>query len=325
MSDASDSRSYSGRARELPFSIVFNATSGSGDVAQRHQAIGDVLRAAGRKHTFFPVRHARQLQAVARRAVDWALRESGAVVVAGGDGTINTVVQLVLGTGLPFGIIPQGTFNYSGRAHYLPLDGAEATRVLLRGHCEPLQVGLVNGRAFLVNASLGLYPRLLQEREAYKRQLGRYRAVAWLSAFSTVLRNNGRLTLELEHGGRTERVRTPSLFVGNNALQLKQAGLPEAQAIGAQRLVGVVVQTSGVWGLVSLMVRGAMSGLGAGDEVRSFDFERLTVRPAIRGVLRLKVALDGEMFWMRPPVVFTVAPEPLQLLSAGGAPVVLQG
>ena len=46
MSDASDSRSYSGRARELPFSIVFNATSGSGDVAQRHQAIGDVLRAA---------------------------------------------------------------------------------------------------------------------------------------------------------------------------------------------------------------------------------------------------------------------------------------
>ena len=39
---------------------------------------------------------------------------------------------------------------------------APATRALLRARVEPAQVGRVNGRLFLVNASLGLYPQLLE-------------------------------------------------------------------------------------------------------------------------------------------------------------------
>ena len=37
---------------------------------------------------------------------------------------------------------------------------------------------MLNGRAFLVNASVGLYPKLLQDREAFKQQYGRNRVVA---------------------------------------------------------------------------------------------------------------------------------------------------
>jgi diacylglycerol kinase family enzyme len=62
------------------------------------------------------------------------------------------------------------------------------------------------------------------------------------------------------------------------------------------------------------MLQGALGKLGAAHEVRSFPFHRMTVRPAMRGVRKVKVALDGEIHWMKPPVVFSVAPQPLSLL-----------
>jgi diacylglycerol kinase family enzyme len=56
-------------------------------------------------------------------------------------------------------VLPQGTFNYFSRTHGIPLDTTDATRALLAGMIRPVQVGLLNDRVFLVNASLGLYPR----------------------------------------------------------------------------------------------------------------------------------------------------------------------
>lgn len=303
-------------ARALPLSIVFNVASGSGAVERRRAEMQAVLREAGRAHTFFLVHDPKQLNELARRAAEHAVREGGAVVAAGGDGTINAVAQATLPTRRPFGIVPQGTFNYSGRAHAIPLDTAAATRSLLDGRLEDMQVGLVNGRVFLVNASLGLYPQLLQDRESYKKQFGRYRTVAMVSALATVLHGNGLLTLELEHDHGRERVRTPSLFIGNNALQLEQAGLPEARAVRHEhQLAGVIVRARGPRQLLSLMWNGVLGRLGEASEVENFAFRHLSVRPAVRGVRKLKVALDGEIHWLKPPVVFTVAPEPLRLLA----------
>ena len=49
---------------------------------------------------------------------------------------------------------------------------------MLRARAHPVQAGLVNGHVFLVTASLGLYPQLLQDREAWKREYARSRLVA---------------------------------------------------------------------------------------------------------------------------------------------------
>lgn len=156
-------------------------------------------------------------------------------MVAGGDGTINAVLQAVLPTRRPFGIIPQGTFNYSSRAHGIPLDSAEATKSLLTARVEPVQVGMVNDRAFLVNASLGLYPQLLQDREEYKRQYGRQRSVAMYAGLVTLLREHRQWIVEVQHEQGSETLRTPTIFVGNNALQLEQIGLEQAEDVKRNR------------------------------------------------------------------------------------------
>lgn len=299
----------------MPLYVVFNVASGSGDRCRSLQVMQDVLRSSGREHRFLLVHHPRALTRIARQAAQLAESRAGAVVVAGGDGTINSVAQATLKTGRPFGLVPQGTFNYTSRAHAISVDTEAATRALLDARPTAMQVGLVNDQIFLVNASLGLYPQLLQERETYKRQFGRYRAIAFVSALSTILHGNGLLSLELEHDALREVVRTPSVFVGNNALQLKQAGLPEADVIGRQQLVGVVLRASSSRSLFALLMRGVMGQLGETDALRRLTFGRMSVRPALRGVRKLKVALDGEVFWMKPPLVFSVSARPLWLLT----------
>src|SRR5438477_8094875 len=168
-----------GAVESLPtLFIVLNAGSGHGDKALIRATIESVLTQARRTHEMIVVENPRELAEIARRTVERARACGGVVVAAGGDGTINTVAQATLGSGCAFGVLPQGTFNYFGRRHGIPADTAEAARVLATARAHPVQVGLVNDRVFLVNASLGLYPRLLEDREAWKAQLGRSRTVA---------------------------------------------------------------------------------------------------------------------------------------------------
>ena len=87
-----------------------------------------------------------------------------------------------------------------------------------------MQVAAINDRVFLVNASLGLYPDLLEDREAYKARFGRSRWVAFVAACATLLRAQRQLRLHIEMGGTVRDVRTLTLFVGNNRLQLQQFG-----------------------------------------------------------------------------------------------------
>jgi diacylglycerol kinase family enzyme len=302
-------------ARSDPFFIVLNIGSGKGDPKEAEDIIRGVLNDAGQAHEFVAVYDAKAIPEAAQRAVEQAKQRKGAIVVAGGDGTINTVAQAALGSGRPFGVVPQGTFNYFGRTHGIPEDTAEATRALLDARVKPVQVGMVNDRTFLVNASLGLYPKLLEEREAHKRRLGRSRFVAFGSALVTLWRGHRNLVIELEHERGKETIRTPTLFVGNNALQLRQIGIPQASAVEDGLLTAITAKPVGTWAMLALLIRGAFGRLGETPAVESFAFRRMTVHPRPYGLHRMKVAMDGEICSLKTPIEFRVAPHPLLLLA----------
>lgn len=297
---------------DRPLFIVFNPRAGSRNATAAEATMRDVLGQAGRRHAIWRVEDPRQLPMLAQGAVDRALRQQGAVIAAGGDGTINAVAQAALTSGCPFGVLPQGTFNYFSRSHGLPLDTTEATRAVLAGRIRPVHVGLLNDRVFLVNASLGLYPKLLEEREAYKQQFGRRRLVALWAGVVTLLRGYRPLRLRLEHAGEVRVMRTSTVVVGNNPLQLQQLGLPEAHAVQQGQLAAMAVRPIGPLAMGWLVLRGALGQLGDTAHLVHFACERLTVQPL--GRRRIKVALDGEVTWLDTPLVFQVAPTPLQLL-----------
>jgi diacylglycerol kinase family enzyme len=299
-----------------PFLIVMNAGSGHNDTAAVRAIIEEVLTRAGREHRLIVVEDPARLAEAARRTVEQAKACGGVVVVAGGDGTINTVANAVYGSGCPFAVVPQGTFNYFGRTHGISQDAREAAEALLTARVEPVQVGLVNDRLFLVNASLGLYPKLLEDREAYKQQYGRSRLVALWSGLMTVLRPHRRMRITLERQGQASTMRTLTLFVGNNRLQMEQTGIPLGDALEDGQLAAVALRPVGRLAILWLLVRGALGRLGDAENVISFGFRRMTVKPALLyRVRRVKVAADGEIVWMTAPIEFRVAPEPLYLLK----------
>ena len=295
-----------------PFFIVLNLASGRPQGEAERLAIEDVLNGAGREYRVFCVDDANRLAVAAGEAVKAARERGGVVVAAGGDGTINTVIQACLGSGCPLGVLPQGTFNYFGRAHGIPADPIEATRALLTATVEPVQVGLVNGRAFIVNASVGLYPQLLEDREAYKARFGRNRAVAMWAGLATLVRGHRQLRLRIGAGSQSQTVRTPTLFVGNNRLQLEAIGIADAAAVESGKLVAITLRPVGTLALLWLTLRGAFGQLGAATDVQSFAFERMTVKLRRR---RIKVATDGEVGWLRTPLEFQVSVEALRLLK----------
>ena len=212
-------------APNAPFFIVLNAGSGHSETELRRSTIEDVIRGARRLCHLEVVDEPERLQDIARGMAARAQSAGGILVAAGGDGTINTVAHEAVLAGCPFGVLPQGTFNYFGRTHGIPEDLAEAVYALLRAKVEPVQIGVVNNKIFLVNASVGLYPKLLEEREHDKRQFGRSRVVAFFSAIKTALRPHRHLRIELELDGQVRRLRTTTLFVGNNRLQLELVGM----------------------------------------------------------------------------------------------------
>jgi diacylglycerol kinase family enzyme len=214
------------------------------------------------------------------------------------------------------GVVPQGTFNYFARTHGIPSDPTEAARLLLQWAPCPVQVAAINDRVFLVNASLGLYPELLEDREAYKAHFGRSRWIAFWAAGITLLRAQRRLRLRIEQGAAVRDVKALTLFVGNNRLQLEQLGVEPEQAMRAGYITAVMLRPIGTLSMLRLMLHGAMGTLGEAHSVELFEFDHLVVRPTLAPARRgVKVAFDGEVTRLRAPIDFRVLSKPLYLLK----------
>ncbi len=296
------------------FFIVMNAGSGKNAVDDKREAIDAAMQEAGRQYEVTAV-PGDELDAAVAGVVEKARAAGGVVVACGGDGTLSAVAGQVWESGLPFGILPQGTFNYVGRRFGIPADIPHATRILTNAHVEPVQVGRLNGNVFLVNASVGLYPELLEDREAYKKRYGRSRLVALWSGLVTLLRDHRELTLRMDLEGKEQLMYTPTLVVGNNALQLEQIGVDPAP-LSRGELVAMMARPVGTWEMYWLLLRGAFSQLGNAEDVRTFGLKTMTVRVGERRRERgrVKVAMDGEISHLQTPLVFEVGPKPLHML-----------
>jgi diacylglycerol kinase (ATP) len=93
------------------------------------------------------------------------------VVVGGGDGTLNAILDPLIETRLPLGILPLGTANDLARTLDLPSDLAGAAAVVAAGRTRQIDVGCINGKHFFNVASLGLSTQVAREltRETKRR------------------------------------------------------------------------------------------------------------------------------------------------------------
>jgi diacylglycerol kinase (ATP) len=123
--------------------LVVNPTSGKGRGRQYGEQARELLEAAGRDVRLIVGRDAEEAALKARASLGG---DSGALVVAGGDGMVSLGLQLVAGTGIPLGVIPAGTGNDVARFLGLPLrDPGAAARIVLAGHTGGFDLGRISG------------------------------------------------------------------------------------------------------------------------------------------------------------------------------------
>jgi diacylglycerol kinase family enzyme len=235
-----------------------------------------------------------------------------AIAAAGGDGTIRSVAQELVGSGVPFGILPLGTLNHFARDIGVPLDLGRAIAAIAGGRTVAVDAAEVNGRIFVNNSSIGLYPEMLRDRDRQQRRTKRGKWLAMTIAFFRVLRHPRSRRLSIEVAGSQRWRRTPFAFVGNNNYGLDLFELGRRASISNGALCLFVANTTGCFGLVKLIVRAAFGRL---DQTR--DFEQTSVPSLVIHSRRraLTVSLDGEVERLAPPLLYRSRPGSLLVLA----------
>src|ERR1043166_3825199 len=216
-------------------------------------------------------------------------------VAAGGDGTVNCVIQALVHSEAVLGVIPMGTFNHFARQ----VDAARA-----------------NDRFFVNNIAMGLYPELVARREERGREYPRWKARLY-AAYAT-LQKYPHVTVTLESEHHQMAVRTHVLMVSNNTYDLSRIGIDAPRSTLEEGRLSVY------WlphlPRVSLMRFLAHYLAGRVHETpgfRSFRTSRMKVHASKQ---HLRVGVDGELFTFHMPLVITIAPHSLLVASAGVPP-----
>jgi diacylglycerol kinase family enzyme len=233
------------------------------------------------------------------------------IVAAGGDGTVCAVAQVLAGGAVPLGILPLGTLNHFARDLGLPLDIRAAVAVIAAGRIATVDAAEVNGRVFVNNSSIGLYPNMVRDRDRQLRQSGRAKWLAMALALLRVLRRPMARRLIIECGGRVERQRTPFAFIGNNVYDTTLPTLGRRATLSAGELCLFVAKPRSHLAAVGLMLRLA---LGRADQARDFESSIAKALEIDSRHRRLTIALDGEILRLRTPLRYRTRPGALRVL-----------
>src|SRR5205085_4347134 len=120
------------------------------------------------------------------------------------------------GTDTLLGVLPLGTLNHFARDLGIPTDLTEAVQLIASRKEQRVDIAEMNGRVFINNSAIGLYPLMVMDRDLQRKRLGRSKRLAMIvaSARSLARFHHERLTLTIND--EKELVDTPLLFVGNN-------------------------------------------------------------------------------------------------------------
>ncbi|MDR7125734.1 diacylglycerol kinase family protein [Pseudotabrizicola sp. 4114] len=291
-----------------PICVLANAGSGRKSGARIAQ-LTEPLRAAGLKHEVRLIRKGALIPAAAQEA-----RADGfaTVIAAGGDGTICSVATELAGSGIALGILPLGTFNFFARSLGLENNPEAAMAQLLAGSEIPVAAGEVNGKLFLNNASLGLYPALLERREAAYAKWGRSRWAAYWSGLRVLATYNRPSRMTLTVDGVVQVRHSPMVFIAQNAYQLEEYGMQEGvDLIRAGKLAIYIAPELRRWQLLGFALRIAVRMARPYRDFTLIGASAVEIETRAR---RRTIARDGEREKMAAPFAFRRLPDVLTVI-----------
>jgi diacylglycerol kinase family enzyme len=234
-----------------------------------------------------------------------------AIIAGGGDGTLNTIANVVAGSGKGYGVLPLGTHNHFAKDLGLPLELEPAIAALAAGEMTDLPVAEVNGRIFLNFSALGFHPELVRHRDAQRKSLGRAKWQAMIVAFFHVFTRFPIIRVRLVTHDTTMRRITPSVIVCNNPHQMKVFGVENASVPERGLLNIYLARRTSRLSMVWLFIRAMFRTLDTAKTFEAMALREVTIDTAHR---HARVSIDGEVTDMRPPLKYKVRETGLRVI-----------
>jgi diacylglycerol kinase family enzyme len=235
------------------------------------------------------------------------------VIVGGGDGTVSAAASALVGTNIALGVLPLGTLNHFARDLGIPLALDDAAKLIGEGRERRVDVGEMNGRVFINNSAIGLYPLMLIDRDLQRRQLGRSKRLAMIVASLRTLARFGhrRLSLTVNEEARA-RIDTPLLFVGNNDYRIDLGAPGRRERLDGGELCVMVMRKKTRRGLIAATIRALLNRSRSDDMIRLDEVERLRVASRSE---QLAVSLDGEVVREEAPLDYRIRKQALRVIG----------
>lgn len=307
--DSSDGASMRG-------GIVVVVNARAGEVLQRGEAaftrdIAELFRTHGIEADIRPV-----MPQMLDRAVGDAVRERpGAVLVAGGDGTVSRLLPKLAVSGVPVGILPLGTLNMLARDLGFTGEVEEDINRLVTAQPVRIDLGEINGMLFHTNAGLGYFGAMARAREEARRIVPFSKRLGYGIAALRTLLGSRPVAVELELDGVPVLEHADAVLITNNRFveqpwrrETIDAGMLEVHML---RAGGVVPRLQAALAVL----RGTWREL---PNLRSLCAKEIVIRRAGRGPST--VSIDGELHRMSNPIRIVSRPGALNVLRAGTPP-----
>jgi diacylglycerol kinase family enzyme len=206
-----------------------------------------------------------------------------------------------------------GTLNHFARDLGIPTELDQAAKLIASGKERRVDVGEMNGRVFINNSAIGLYPLMVIDRDLQRKRLGRSKRLAMIVAsLRTLIRfNHQRLTLTVNEE-RTGHIDTPLLFVGNNDYRTDLGGPGKRERLDGGVLSVMVMRKKTRRGMIAASIRALFDRTRPDDMVELEHVERLRVQSQRS---QLAVSLDGEVVRATPPLEYRIRKKALRVIA----------
>ncbi len=135
------------------------------------------------------------------------------IVVGGGDGSVNSVLEELVKVKKPLLVIPLGTANNLARTLKIPSNLDDNLNLITKNNIQKLDLGVVNGKYFVNVAGMGLSARVNQAAQSnLKKKLGVFAFI--LTAF-TKAKSMKPFTVKIKLDGKTHKAKSWQVSVCN--------------------------------------------------------------------------------------------------------------
>lgn len=290
-----------------PIEVIINAGSGSVKEEETKQRLAELFSENGIEANIHLAKSGDEIVKFAEKAAKSAAE---IIVAGGGDGTISAIAQEVSRAGKTLGILPLGTLNNFSKDLGIPPNLEDAVRIIAEKNVNQIDVGEVNGRIFVNNSSIGLYPSIVRRREKRQRLgYGKWRSAVW-AAYKILMRSPFlAVRLEAKEGKRI--VKTPFVFVGNNDYEMDFFNIGRRAKLDDGKLSVYFLHRSGRKGLFLLALRTLFGRLRQTKDFEEINTEEITIETRKKNIL---VAFDGEVQFLETPLSYKIHPGMLRVI-----------